>query len=165
MTWSRTIGTTTVRTRTAYKPRLSTVGTITPGTACTITPGTPVVKLSVPFGKYAIFAKINIDQDDTTHRATVACTLNASNDLDRNVIALDRSGEKFLDNVAMPFQAVEEVPTFAAPVPPDIPLWDIHLSCRITEGESSLLSFRFAKIMAIKLDGTLCEKESPAVCP
>jgi hypothetical protein len=127
-----------------------------------INPGTPIVKMSIPSGKYAIFAKINIDQDDKSDLVTVACSLLAGPVLDRNVIVLQRSSEKHLDNLAMPFQAVHEF-RLQDPVPPE-GLHDISLACRIPAGKSTALSFRFAKIMAIRLDGMLCDKESPAVC-
>jgi hypothetical protein len=45
--------------------------------------GTPIVTLSVAGGKYAIFAKINLDQDDSNDFARVTCELLAD-DLDRN---------------------------------------------------------------------------------
>lgn len=130
-----------------------------------IVSGTPIVKLSVPYGKYAIFAKINIDQDDKYRFARPVCTLEAGTDLDRNVIRLQQSGETRLDNSAIPFQAVEEFRTeWVDPVPFDPPLHDIRLSCRFTTDDSRALSFRFAKIMAIKLDSSICKKPSPAVC-
>jgi hypothetical protein len=130
-----------------------------------IVSGTPIVKLSVPAGKYAIFAKINIDQDDKTSFARPVCTLEAANELDRNVIRLQQSGEMRFDNTAIPFQAVEEFRTeWVDPVPFNPPLHDIRLSCRFTSGDSSALSFRFAKIMAIRLDGSICNRPSPAVC-
>jgi hypothetical protein len=130
-----------------------------------ITAGVPIVKLSVPRGRYAIFAKINLDQDDTQNHARVLCALRAGTDSDRNVIALQQSGENRLDNAAVPFQAVEEFQTpLVNPSQPVVSHHDIDLTCRITDGESSKLSFRFAKIMAIRVDGSVCEKPSPAEC-
>jgi hypothetical protein len=131
-----------------------------------ITSGASIVKLSVPDGKYAIFAKINIDQDDADDAVRLTCALEAAkDDVDRTVIGLQGSGEQNLDNAAIPFQLVQEFRLETDPIPPDPPLHDINLSCKVADGESSLLSFRFAKIMAIKLDGVLCEKASGETCP
>jgi hypothetical protein len=129
-----------------------------------ITSSAPIVQLSVPDGKYAIFAKINIDQDDADDPVRLTCTLQAAKDaVDRNVVGLQWSGPKQLDNAAIPFQLVRE---FRSAIRRDDPqLHDITLSCSITAGKSSLLSFRFAKVMAVKLDGVLCEKASGETCP
>jgi len=124
----------------------------------------PIVTLSVPDGKYAIFAKINVDQDDADDPVRLTCTLQAAKDaVDRSVIGLQWSGPKQLDNAAIPFQLVREFRSATSRRDP--PLHDITLSCRITAGKSSLLSFRFAKVMAIRLDGILCQKASGETCP
>ncbi len=134
-----------------------------------IVSGKWILTLSIPEGKYAIFAKINIDQDDTKHPVSVVCTLEAGADRDLNVSRLQWSKEKSLnrlDNAVLAFQAVQEFRTeWVDPVPPDPPLHDVTLSCRMTDGKSSLLSFRFAKLMAIKLDGVLCTERNRATCP
>ena len=41
---------------------------------------------------------------------------------------------------------------------------DIVLSCSFATLKSSLLSFRFARITALRLDGVLCDESSPADC-
>jgi hypothetical protein len=117
--------------------------------------GEPIVELGVPVGKYAFLAKINLDQDSKSF-VTVECTLSmAGIPLDRNVIRLQPSGLKSVDNLAMPFQAVEELATNVT----------IHLTCTFPPEDSSQLSFRFAKITAMRLDGKFCEKPTPAICP
>jgi hypothetical protein len=115
--------------------------------AGSIVSGEPIVELTIPRGKYAIFAKINIDQDDVNDFARVTCMLQVSPDLDRNVVTLQSSGMERLDNTTVPFQIVQE---FA-----DKFVHKISLTCRFPEGDSSLLSFRFAKIMAIRLEAHL----------
>jgi len=119
--------------------------------------GSPIVTLNVPGGRYAIFAKLGLDQDDSTHVVTVNCKLQAGGDFDRDVIRLAPSGATRLDNAAIPFQVVH---AFRAGTNNNI-----ILSCTFSAAESALLSFRFAKITAIRLDGILCNKGSPAVCP
>ena len=122
-----------------------------------ITSGSPIVKLTVPAGKYAIFAKINLDQDDDDQIARLVCRLRTTVKLDRNVVPLQDSSIKRLDNAAVSFQIVQEFGQDS--------FRDITLSCGIQSGGSNQLSFRYAKIMAIRLDGILCEKPSLAVCP
>jgi hypothetical protein len=118
----------------------------------------PIVTLRVPGGLYAIFGKINIDQDDTAKWVTVVCTLQAGDDVDRDVSRLQHSGGAALsvDNAAIRLQLVHVLPSDA--------LTNIELSCKFDASESSLLSFRFAKITAIRLDGQRCEQPSPAKC-
>jgi hypothetical protein len=114
----------------------------------------PIVELKVPGGIYAIFAKVNIDQDDTTSWVTVTCTLQAGLEVDRNVSRLQRSSS--VDNETIPLQLVVALPAYEVN--------DIELSCKFDAVESSKLSFRFAKITAIDIDGLRCEKPSPAEC-
>ena len=121
-----------------------------------ITPGSPIVTMRVPGGRYAIFAKLNIDQDDTVHHVTVTCLLTAGEDHDLNVIRLQSSGVFSVDNATMPLQLVQEFE-------PDS-VNDIVLSCEFSTLSSALLSFRFAKVTAIRVDGTSCNKPSPANC-
>lgn len=116
----------------------------------------PIVTLRVPGGLYAIFGKINIDQDDTVKWVTVVCTLQAGGDVDRDVSRLQPSGGTSVDNAAIRLQLVNALPSDA--------LTNIDLSCKFDASESSLLSFRFAKITAIRLDGQSCEQPSPAKC-
>lgn len=122
----------------------------------TIEPGSPIVTLTVPGGRYAIFAKVNIEQDDTTSQVTVTCRLRAGNDLDLNVVRLQRSGEFSVDVQTIPLQLVQGFEPGSVN--------DIVLSCRFSKLESELLSLRFAKITAIRIDGTSCDKPSPADC-
>ena len=123
--------------------------------AGTIVSGSPILALTIPPGKYAIFAKINLDQDDPKSTVTVDCSLQTAGVVrDRNVIRLQRSAEKYLDNAAIPFQ-------FAIDLSSN---YQISLNCKFKSFESSKVSFRFAKLTAIRIDGTLCEKPSPAVC-
>ncbi len=121
-----------------------------------IVSGSPIVALTVPPGRYAIFAKINVDQDDTTHHVTVECTLKAGGDLDLNVIRLQSSGTFRVDNGTIPLQIVESLARERA--------HDIVLSCTFAKLKSSLLSFRSARITALRLDGSLCDKANPAEC-
>ena len=48
--------------------------------------GSPIVTLNVPSGKYAIFAKLGLDQDDSTKVVTVVCKLQAGLDFDQDHI-------------------------------------------------------------------------------
>lgn len=121
-----------------------------------ITSGTPIVTMRVPGGRYAIFAKLNIDQDDTVHHVTVTCVLTAGEDHDLNVIRLQSSGAFSVDNATMPLQLVQEFDPGSVN--------DIVLSCDFSELDSTLLSFRFAKVTAIRVDGESCNKPSPADC-
>lgn len=132
--------------------------------AGTIAWGKPIVQLDVPSGKYAILGKINIDQDNDAAYVTVVCTLSqAGIPLDVNVITLQPSSVSFLDNGTIPFQAVRELRGN----------YSILLSCTfhtlpgqvVFAGGDAKLSFRFARITAIRVDGILCEHPSPAVCP
>lgn len=124
--------------------------------AGTVTSGSPIVRLSVPGGKYAIFAKINLDQDDSNDPARITCELLAD-DFDRNLIKLQWSGVKEVDNAVVPFQVVQEFgENFVT---------TLTITCKFPAGDSSLLSFRYAKIMAIRVDGRLCERAHPAICP
>ena len=121
-----------------------------------IVSGEPVVTLRVPGGLYAIFGKINIDQDDTTEWVTVVCRLRAALDNDRDVIRLQRSGPFAVDNATIRLQLVSVLFVDDTNA--------IELSCTFESSESSLLSFRSAKISAIRLDGNRCRKPSPADC-
>ena len=125
----------------------------------TIVAGKAVLTLWVPGGKYAIFAKINLDQDDAGESTVmrIDCALKAGAVEDLNVITLQASSEKALDNTAVAFQGVHEFELGSVS--------DITLFCRFSPGDSSKLSFRFAKLMAIRLDGTLCEERGIAICP
>jgi hypothetical protein len=119
--------------------------------------GSPIVTLNVPSGKYAIFAKLGLDQDDSTKVVTVVCKLQAGLDFDQDHIRLAPSGAQNLDNAAIPFQVVHSFrPGTNNP---------ITLSCTFKASQSVLLSFRFAKITAIRIDGILCNRVSPANCP
>jgi hypothetical protein len=122
-----------------------------------IVPGKAVLTLWVPGGKYAIFAKINLDQDDTSSGARLVCTLKAGAVEDLNIVRLQASSEKALDNTAVAFQGVHEFGLGSVS--------DITVTCRFPPDDSSTLSFRFAKLMAIRLDGTLCEEHVLAICP
>src|SRR5262245_48518601 len=121
-----------------------------------IASGKPIVTLRVPGGLYAIFGKINIDQDDTAKWVTVVCTLQAGTDLDQDVSRLQPSGGASLavDNAAVRLQLVHVLPSDERT--------NIELSCKFNASESSLVSFRFAKITAIRLDGEGCEEPSAA---
>lgn len=121
-----------------------------------VTSGRPIVTLSVAGGKYAIFAKINLDQDDSNDSVGVTCELLAD-DRDRNRVTLQSSGIKRLDNAVIPFQVVQE---FSERF-----MTDLTITCSFPKGQSSLLSFRSAKIMALRIEGTLCEEENVATCP
>jgi hypothetical protein len=118
-----------------------------------ITTGSPIVELVVPPGKYAFLAKINLDQDTKTF-VTVVCGLMVPDVvLDRNVIRLQPSNVKYVDNLTMPFQGVLEVQE------------NQHVFLFCTSPPGNVLSFRFARITAIRVDGILCEQQSPAACP
>jgi hypothetical protein len=118
-----------------------------------IASGKPIVSLSVPGGLYAIFGKINLDYDFPHNSATVVCSLLAGGDVDRDVSRLEPSGQ--FDNAAIRLQLVTELPV-------DVRT-EIELSC-VKDFETTPVSFRFAKISAIRLDGKRCEKPSPANC-
>ena len=125
-----------------------------------IVPGKPVLTLWVPGGQYAIFAKINLDQDghaQGNHLARIVCTLKAGAVDDLNIITLQGNSEKALDNAAVAFQGVHDFELGSVS--------DITLSCRFPPGDSAKLSFRFAKLMAIRVDGSLCEERGIAICP
>ena len=132
--------------------------------AGTIEWGKRIVELDVPSGKYAILGKINIDQDNDAAYVTVVCTLSQGGiPVDVNVITLQPSSVMFLDNGTIPFQAVRELHGN----------YTLSLECKfdslpgqvIFAGGNAKLSFRFARITAIRVDGILCEHPSPAVCP
>jgi hypothetical protein len=115
-----------------------------------------IVNLRVPAGLYAMFAKVNTDQDDTTSWATVVCTLQADLDLDRNVSRLQPSASYAIDNDTVPLHLLQILPAGS--------LGGITLSCKFDPAESSLLSYRYPKITAIRIKGNRCEKPSPANC-
>jgi hypothetical protein len=115
-----------------------------------------IVTLRVPGGLYAIFGKINIDQDDTTGFVTVTCTLQAAFDVDRDVSRLQRSSTFTVDNSTIRLQLVPLL-SFDDTNP-------ITLSCKFDSSESSNVSFRFARITAIRLEGNRCRKPSPGDC-
>ena len=119
--------------------------------------GSPIITLNVPGGRYAIFAKLGLEQDDTTSIVTVNCRLQAGVDFDRDLIRLAPSGTQRLDLAVIPFQVVHSFRPGSNN--------NIILSCTFPASQSSLLSFRFAKITALRMDGALCNKPSPAVCP
>ena len=121
-----------------------------------ITSGSPIVTMRVPGGRYAIFAKLNMDQDDTVHHVTVTCVLRAGEDHDLNVIRLQSSGVFSVDNATMPLQLVHEFEPGSVN--------DIVLFCEFSALDSTLLSFRFAKVTAIRVDGASCNEPSPANC-
>ena len=119
--------------------------------------GVPIVELAVPAGKYAILAKINVDNDGTSFFETVKCELKAGADRDINVIRLQPSKVEWLDNAVIPFQIAEELHLRSA----------ISLTCSLTKDDpiqNYKLAFRSAKITAVRLQGTLCELPSPAIC-
>src|SRR4030095_14980270 len=122
--------------------------------------GITIISLDLPSGKYAVFGKINIDQDDANLQpqlVTVTCSLRPGSVLDRNVIRLHPSaidGSKASDNGSMPFQAAVELHNDT----------QISMMCTFPAAHSRKLSFRFAKITAIRVDGSICEKPSPAIC-
>ncbi len=118
-----------------------------------IVSGEQLVELSIPKGRYALLAKINIDQD-AKRFVTVVCTIWAGKEVDRNVIRLQPSSVTYLDNVAVPLQAVVDL---------DVN-YEIFVSCSF-DPQSDPLSFRFAKLTAIRVDGILCEEPTPARCP
>ena len=121
-----------------------------------VTSGRPIVTLTVAGGKYAIFAKINLDQDDSSSPAGITCDLLAD-DLDRSRVTLQSSGIRRLDNAVIPFQVVQE---FSERF-----MTDLTITCSFPKGDSSLLSFRSARIMALRIEGALCEEDSVATCP
>ena len=124
--------------------------------AGSIVSGEPIVSLRVPGGLYAIFGKINIDQD-TKEWVTVVCTLRAALDIDRDVSRLQPSGYgSSVDNATIRLQLVTVLDFDDTNA--------IELSCKFEASESSLLSFRSARITAIRLDGNRCSKPSPADC-
>ena len=122
---------------------------------------TPIADLIVPAGRYALLAKVNLDHDANGF-ATVVCALRVgTTDLDLNVIRLQPSSVSHLDNGVSPLQAVLELRSNTR----------ILLLCKfqnIPTPDSTLtagkISFRFARITAIKIDGMLCEDSSPAFC-
>ena len=123
----------------------------------TITSGVPIATLTVPAGKYAVFAKINIDHDDTvTKWMTITCTLRADTSIDQDVVRLHGSDDQAaVDKITLPLQLVH---TFAKDMGNNITLF-----CEFASWVS-LVSFTFAKITAIRLDGRFCKKRSPASC-
>jgi hypothetical protein len=118
-----------------------------------ITTGSSIVDLLVPPGKYAFLAKINLDQDSKEFVTVVCGLFAAAVVLDRNVIRLQPSSVLYVDNGTMAFQGVLELKQ------------DTQVALFCTSPPKNVLSFRFARITAIKVDGTLCEHRSPAACP
>ena len=119
---------------------------------------TPIAELIVPAGRYALLAKVNLDHDANGF-ATVVCALRVGTlDLDLNVIRLQPSGESHIDNAVSPLQAVPDVGRDT----------QILLSCKFQNTpipDSTLgpgkISFRFARITAIKIDGMLWRIRAP----
>ncbi|MPZ36663.1 MAG: hypothetical protein GEU95_01150 [Rhizobiales bacterium] len=125
------------------------------------------LSLHVPPGRYAVFAKVGLDQDETqtTSPVTVNCELSwARAVLDFDQVRLAPSGVDQLDNAVLPLQGVIEERRL--PV-------EITLKCGNdpdTPGAGGKLSWRYVKITAIRVDGLLChkyltEKEDEAHCP
>lgn len=78
--------------------------------------GKTIVSVDVPPGRYAVLAKLNLDQDDDNYSPllSVTCTLAPANVVDRNLIRLHPSattGSKASDNASMPFQLITEFRT------------------------------------------------------
>jgi hypothetical protein len=74
-----------------------------------------------------------------------------------SIATVQSSGLKRLDNAVIPFQIVQE---FSERF-----MTDLTIACSFPNGDSSLLSFRSAKIMALRIEGELCEEDSVATCP
>jgi hypothetical protein len=74
-----------------------------------INSGTPVATLLVPDGPWAIFAKMNLD-NDSPEVHTVDCKLSAGVDFDQNVARLGPSGLNNTDMAALAFTVVHTFP-------------------------------------------------------
>jgi hypothetical protein len=136
--------------------------------------GAHIIELVVPPGRYAILAKINVDNDRTcpdlpdpaafcsSYFVTVACTLLAGTVPDRNVVRLQPSATvgddpvHQFDNAAIHLQLAREFPSNNTIV--------LRCTFEFPDGGTGPVSFRFARITAIRVDGTLCKKKSPAIC-
>ncbi len=116
--------------------------------------GSPVLKLLVPDGPWVIFAKINLDNDDTTSVAKVTARLEAKGQHDIGQVRLAPSGAGKLDNTMVALNLVAE--------------WEgdsreatnvIELFCDM-EGSSNV-SFRAARITAMGVDDLHIVKPTP----
>jgi hypothetical protein len=80
-----------------------------------IVSGTPILALDIPPGRYAILAKLNIDNDDGglfQQLLTVTCMLAPAQVVDTNVVKFHPSAvtaSQASDNFSMPFQVVTEL--------------------------------------------------------
>jgi hypothetical protein len=77
--------------------------------ATKIISGTTLATLLVPDGQWAIFAKMNLD-NDAPEAHTVDCKLSAGVDFDQNVVRLRPSGVTNTDMAALAFNVVHTFP-------------------------------------------------------
>ena len=77
--------------------------------AIKVNSATPVATLLVPDGQWAIFAKLNLD-NDSPEVHTVNCKLSAGVDFDQNVARLGPSGLNNTDMAALAFNVVHTFP-------------------------------------------------------
>jgi hypothetical protein len=77
--------------------------------ATKIVSGSTLATLLVPDGQWAIFAKMNLD-NDTSQVHTVDCKLSAGVDFDQNVARLGPTGLNNTDMAALAFNVVHTFP-------------------------------------------------------
>jgi hypothetical protein len=134
-----------------------------------ISPGQPFATLIVDGGKYAVIAKINLNNDSGSAAGdvrTITCSLKAQvtgqptpNILDETQIRVQVTGSDKLDLAAIHLLSPA---TFTQPKDNKL-----TLSCTFTGtgGSGISLAGAGARILAIRIDGQLCYEEGSASCP
>ncbi len=107
--------------------------------------GSPLLTLAVPDGAWAIFAKMNVDNDDTASTHTLDCILKANGKvIDENLIRVAPSGVQRLDNFEVTLMAAVNFPGGGPAAN------NVTLEC--SKEASGLVTVRLLKIMAIRVD-------------
>ena len=119
-----------------------------------ISTGSPVLKLLVPDGPWVIFAKINLDNDDTVSVARVTARLEAKGQHDVGMVRLAPSGASKLDNAMVALNIVAEWNGNSSG-----PTNVIELFCDV-QGSTNV-SFRAARITAMRVDDLEIVKPAP----
>lgn len=105
-----------------------------------------IASLLVPPGRYVINAKASLNNDNPA-KQIVTCTLDAGADFDENTVRLQPNGGSNADRAVIAHQLVHE---FSEPFGKTI-----FLSCLGENIGAGLVKVRFAKITAIRIDGSL----------
>lgn len=107
--------------------------------------GASLATLMVPDGNWVIFAKLNLDNDDTVNVHTVTAKLQALPDFDVNVVRLAPSGMGHLDNAVLAFNVLHHFPGNSSE-----PKNAINLTCILDQAGANVSAGRL-KITAINV--------------